>query len=30
LVFQAVILRPVRGVTRFCNVKPIVWDWLDA
>jgi hypothetical protein len=30
LVFQAVILCPVRGVARFHYVKPIIWGWLDA
>jgi hypothetical protein len=30
LVFQAVILRPVRGITQFHDVKPIIWGWLDA
>jgi hypothetical protein len=30
LVFQAVILRRIRGVTRFRNVKPIVWNRLDT
>ena len=30
LVFQAVILRRVRGITRFHDVKPIVWNRLDA
>jgi hypothetical protein len=30
LVFQAVILHHVRGITRFHDVKPIIWGWLDA
>ena len=30
LVFQAVILRRVRGITRFHEVKPIIWGRLDA
>ena len=30
LVFQAVILRRVRGITRFHDVKPVVWGRLDA
>ncbi len=30
LVFQVVILRRVRGISQFHDVKPIVWGWLDA
>jgi hypothetical protein len=30
LVFQAVILCCIRGITRFHNVKPIIWGWLDT
>jgi hypothetical protein len=30
LVFQAVILCRVYGITRFHDVKPIIWGWLDA
>ncbi|KAL3812075.1 hypothetical protein ACHAXA_002879 [Cyclostephanos tholiformis] len=30
LVFQGVILRRVRGITRFHDVKPIVWNRLNA
>ncbi|KAL3826902.1 hypothetical protein ACHAXA_000870, partial [Cyclostephanos tholiformis] len=30
LVFQAVILHRVRGITRFHEVKPVIWGWLDA
>ena len=30
MVFQAVILRRVRGISRFHNVKPMVWGRLDA
>ncbi len=30
MVFQAVILHRVRGITQFHNVKPIIWGWLDA
>ena len=30
LVFQTVILRHVRGITRFDDIKPIVWGQLDA
>jgi hypothetical protein len=30
LVFQVVILRRVRGITRFHDVKPVVWGRLDA
>jgi hypothetical protein len=30
LVFQVVILRRVHGITRFHDVKPVVWGWLDA
>jgi hypothetical protein len=30
LVFQAVILHRVRGITRFHHVKPIIWGWLNA
>jgi hypothetical protein len=30
LVFQACILRSVRGISRFHNVKPIIWGRLDA
>jgi hypothetical protein len=30
LVFQAVTLRRVCGITQFHNVQPIIWGWLDA
>jgi hypothetical protein len=30
LVFQAVILCRVHGITRFYDIKPIIWGWLDA
>ncbi len=30
MVFQAGILRRVRGITQFHNVKPIIWGLLDA
>ncbi len=30
LVFQACILRQVRGISRFHDVKPIIWGRLDA
>ncbi len=30
MVFQAVILHRVRGITQFHNVKPIIWGWLNA
>ncbi len=30
LVFQAVILRHVRGITQFHDIKPIIWGCLDA
>ena len=30
LVFQAVILCRIRGITRFHDIKPIVWNRLDA
>jgi hypothetical protein len=30
LMFQAVILRRVHGITQFHDAKPIIWGWLDA
>jgi hypothetical protein len=30
LVFQEVILRRIRGITQFHDVKPIIWGWLDT
>jgi hypothetical protein len=30
LVFQAVVLRRVHGISRFHNVKPIIWGQLNA
>jgi hypothetical protein len=30
LVFQAVILHCIQGITQFHDIKPIIWGWLDA
>ncbi len=30
LVFQAVILCCIHGITQFHDIKPIIWGWLDA
>jgi hypothetical protein len=30
LIFQACVLWRIRGVSRFHDVKPIIWGWLDS